>query len=65
MITVFADTLRKQIREQMNDYADDVATGACETFEEYKRLCGVIEGLATAERFLLDLREKVEKDADE
>lgn len=62
MITVFADTLRKQIREQMNNYADDVAGGACATFDEYKRLCGVIEGLAIAERFLLDLREKVEKE---
>lgn len=64
MIQQFADMLREKIRSQMNDYADDVATGACNTFEEYKRLCGVIEGLATAERFLLDLREKLEKDAD-
>lgn len=65
MITDFADTLRKQIREQMNNYADDVAGGSCVTFEEYKRLCGVIEGLAIAERFLLDLREKVEKEDDD
>jgi hypothetical protein len=65
MITVFADRLRKQIREQMNNYADDVAGGACGTFDEYKRLCGVIEGLAIAERFLLDLCEKVEKADDD
>ena len=65
MITAFADRLHKQLREQMNNYADDVAGGACGTFDEYKRLCGVIEGLALAERFLLDLREKVEKADDE
>jgi hypothetical protein len=65
MIQQFADVLRKKIREQMNDYADDVAGGACHTFEDYKKLCGVIEGLALAERFLIDLREQMEKAADE
>lgn len=44
----------------MNEYADNVATGSCNDFPEYKRLCGVIEGLALAERELLDLKEKLE-----
>ena len=46
----------------MNNYADDVATGTCADFGAYKELCGVIRGLATAERHLLDLAEKLEKD---
>ena len=41
--------------------ADDLAGGMCRTFDEYQKLCGVIQGLATAERHLLDLAEKVEK----
>ena len=49
------DVLRKKLRERMNDIADSVSTGACQSFEDYKRLCGVIEGLAHAERDLLDL----------
>ncbi len=48
----------------MNNYADDLAGGSCRTFEEYQKLCGVIQGLAMAERYVLDLAKKVE-DADE
>ena len=61
MIAEFARVLREQIRTDMNNYADDCAGGACKSFEEYQKLCGVIQGLALAERYLLDLAEKVEK----
>jgi hypothetical protein len=64
MIQDFARVLREKLRTDMNNYADDLAGGACRTFDEYQKLCGVIQGLATAERHLLDLVEKVEK-ADE
>lgn len=55
------DVLRKKIRERMNDIADAVSTGSCNSYDEYQRLCGVIEGLAHAERDLLDLKETMEK----
>ena len=61
MITEFARVLREKIRTDMNNYADDSAGGMCRTFDEYQKLCGVIQGLALAERHLLDLAEKVEK----
>jgi hypothetical protein len=61
MIQEFARVLREKIRTDMNNYADDLAGGACRNFEDYQKLCGVIQGLATAERYLLDLAEKVEK----
>ena len=64
MIQDFARVLREQIRNDMNNYADDIAGGACRNFEEYQKLVGVIQGLALAERYLLDLAKKVE-DADE
>ena len=64
MIQDFARVLREQIRTDMNNYADDLAGGSCRTFEEYQKLCGVIQGLAMAERYILDLAQKVE-DADE
>jgi hypothetical protein len=60
----FARVLREQIRTDMNNYADDLAGGSCRTFEEYQKLCGVIQGLAMAERYILDLAKKAE-DADE
>lgn len=60
MVQDFARVLRDQIRTDMNNYADDMAGGACRTFEEYQKLCGVIQGLATAESYLLALLKKVE-----
>jgi len=64
MIQNFARVLREQIRIDMNNYADDLAGGACASFDEYKKLCGVIQGLAIAESHLLVLLKKVE-DSDE
>ena len=61
MIQDFARVLRDKIRTDMNNYTDDLAGGACRSFDEYQKLCGVIQGLAFAERHLLDLLEKVEK----
>lgn len=58
----FVDVLRKQIRDDMNNYADDVAGGACVDYAAYQKLCGVIQGLAIAERHLLDLAKKVKED---
>ena len=58
------DVLRKKLRERMNDIADSVSTGACQSFEDYKRLCGVIEGLAHAERDLLDLKDQLDRNED-
>ena len=61
MIQDFARVLRDKIRTDMNNYADDIAGGACRTYEEYQKLCGIISGLALAERYLLDLQQKVEE----
>jgi hypothetical protein len=61
MIADFARVLREQIRTDLNNYADDLAGGSCQNFEQYQKLCGVIQGLAMAERYIIDLAEKVEK----
>jgi hypothetical protein len=61
MIQDFARVLREQIRTDMNNYADDIAGGACRNFDEYQKLVGVIQGLALAERYILDLAKKVEE----
>lgn len=46
------------IRKLMNQHADHLATGSCKNFEEYKRIAGIIEGLALAEREVLDWLEQ-------
>ena len=58
------DRLRRRLRDLMNDYADTVAGGSAQDFSEYKKLCGVIEGLALAERELLDIRDRSVNDED-
>lgn len=55
------DEMQRQLRAQMNDLADAVATGGARDFPEYKELVGKIHGLAMAERILLDLLEAAEK----
>lgn len=49
---------RKILRNLMNERADDLAMGGAKSFDEYQKMVGVIEGLATAEREMLDLMEK-------
>ena len=44
----------------MNELADYLAAGGCKDFLEYKHTTGKIEGLAVAERILLDLMEAAE-----
>jgi hypothetical protein len=65
MIQDFARVLREKIRTDMNNYADDLAGGVCQDFAQYQKLCGMIQGLALAERYILDLVEKVEKANDD
>jgi len=61
----FITALRTKLRTDMNNFTDDLANGQCTSFEQYKELCGVIRGLAFAERHLLDLAEKMKEDDDE
>jgi len=54
-VHAFADECRKTIRVYMNELTDNVALGSAKSFEEYQRTVGQIEGLAIAERELLNL----------
>lgn len=56
------EALRKAIRVRMNDMADHIAGGACKDYADYMKCCGVVEGLALAERELLDLTQQIEDD---
>ena len=45
----------------MNEIADHSSGGGCKDFADYQKCCGIIQGLAWAERDLLDLRSKYEE----
>ena len=50
--------LRKKLRKQMNEIADLLSIGSAKNMEEYRKMCGIIEGLAWAEREVIDLEDK-------
>tara|TARA_R100001369_G_scaffold25289_2_gene46170 strand:- start:826 stop:1029 length:204 start_codon:yes stop_codon:yes gene_type:complete len=54
-----SEHLKLKLRSMMNEHADHIATGACKDFSEYQKMIGIIEGIALAERELLDYVEKV------
>ena len=54
--------VRKKLRERMNELSDAMTNGSCADFGEYRNLCGVIHGLAFAEREILDLQHTMEQD---
>jgi hypothetical protein len=55
------DLIRKKIREDLNDLADFLATGGAADYAAYRHAVGKIEGLAQAERHILDLEERLLK----
>lgn len=50
-----AALLQKRLRDFLNEGADHLATGGAKDFGEYQRMVGRIDGIALAERELLDL----------
>ena len=55
------DALREMIRKEMNELADIAATGGVSDWAGYQRVVGRVEGLATAEAYLLDLKKKADE----
>ena len=58
---ILIEKFKSRIRDLMNVRADNIATGSCTSFDEYKHQSGVIEGLALAERELLDIIQELER----
>ena len=54
------DYLRSNVRDRRNDISDHISGGGCEDFAEYKKCCGIIHGLAQAEREILDAKSRYE-----
>ena len=53
-----SEFMKKILRNIMNQHADHISTGACKDYSDYQKMAGIIEGLALAERELLDWVEK-------
>ena len=51
--------LKKKIRDEMNELADHLAVGAARDMEDYRKICGMIEGLAWTEREVIDIEQRL------
>ncbi len=65
MILEFRDACCADIRKEMNELSDVLANGHATSFEEYKRLVGVIHGLALAEELIKARAKKLTEDDDD
>ena len=54
------EVIVEQTDDKVSQLKDFLAEGKCESFEEYKRICGEIRGLLTARGYALDLKQKRE-----
>jgi hypothetical protein len=54
------EVIVEQADDKVSQLKDFLAEGKCESFEEYKRICGEIRGLLTARGYALDLKQKME-----
>jgi len=55
-----ADVAIKEINNKVAQLQDAVASGTLASFDEYKRICGEIQGLLAARNYLLDLKDNME-----
>ena len=55
------EMVRKTLRSMMDEGADNVALGGAKDWGEYQRLVGRLEGLAIAEREILDAAQQLMK----
>ena len=51
----------KEIQKLRQEREAYTAAGRCDTLEEYRRICGVVQGLNYAENIIQDLVQKMEK----
>lgn len=52
--------LRKKITTQSDILSDHLSKGSAKDIEEYRTICGKLEGLAWIEREIVDLENKLE-----
>lgn len=52
--------ITRQLDEKIVQLQEALADGRVETFEEYKKVCGVVNGLLTARNYVTDLKRNLE-----
>jgi hypothetical protein len=59
------DYLVSKLAERQDELKEFVGRGTVANFDEYQKLCGVIQGLEFAKQVVTDLAKRLEKDDDD
>ena len=59
------DYLSIKIDEERKLIEQHLAKGAASSYEEYRKLCGVIQGLDSVKQIITDLAQQMEQNNDE
>jgi hypothetical protein len=54
--------IQEKIRSNMNDVADHLATGGCQSWEHYQYMIGMVKAFAIIERDVVDLVERIKSE---
>ena len=57
--------IESKLDERRTEVEQHLGRGAAKNYDEYQKLCGVIQGLDYAKQILLDLAQRMETDANE
>jgi len=58
----FSDAISLEIIKQVKYLSETLSQGSIKSFDEYKHVCGQIQGLLTANEILKDLAERIDDD---
>ena len=53
--------LKRRLNDIIREHEQHIATGNLKDYPDYKRLCGIIEGLSLAEREMSDWKKRHEE----
>lgn len=56
------DYLNSKLEEERSNVTSFLSQGTVKSFEEYHRLCGIIQGLDAAKNLISDLAKRMETD---
>ena len=59
------DLLISKLEERKSSFVEALSTGVSKDYAEYREMCGVIRGLATAQMESADLKRKLKEVDDE
>lgn len=58
----YLEHLIKQFEDRKLEHVQFIGSGGCNSYDEYQRLCGLVQGLEFAQSLISDLAKRMEED---